>query len=67
MTPQDAKLALDMISRVNIPASDDAIAAVATLRTGLHRIANGHLIVVAPDMDARPEGGKATPSPEKEA
>lgn len=58
MTPQDAKLALDMISRVNIPASDDAIAAVAALRTGLHRIANGHLVVVEPKRDANPEGEK---------
>lgn len=48
MTPQDAKLALELIARVTIPASDEAIASVAQLRTGLHNIASGKLVVVKP-------------------
>jgi hypothetical protein len=48
MTPQDAKLALDLISRVNIPASDDAIGSVAKVRASLHRIASGYCVVVEP-------------------
>lgn len=56
MTPQDAKLALDMLSRVNIPASDDAIASVARMRAALHKIANGQHEVVEAKRDANPEG-----------
>lgn len=55
MTPQDAKLALDMISRVNIPASDEAIANVARMRSALHKIANGTHETVEVKRDAEPE------------
>lgn len=58
MTPQDAKLALDLLTKVNIPASDEAIAAVARLRSSLHRIAAGRAVVIE-----RPEAGQADAKP----
>jgi hypothetical protein len=35
-----------MLSRVNIPASDEAIQSVAAVRSMLHGIANGALVVL---------------------
>lgn len=66
MTPQDAKLALDMIAKVNIPASDEALATVARLRSSLHKIVSGKLVVVEPPVlqpasenDEQFDGGQA--------
>lgn len=57
--PMFAKNALEMISKVSIPATDENLAAVAQTRTMLHNIANGTLVVVAPPkVEAAPEKTK---------
>ena len=60
MTPQDAKVALDLISRVNIACDDASLTLAMRIRGSLHRIANGTFVVVEPpQLDAaKPEDVK---------
>jgi hypothetical protein len=59
MYQNHAKLALELISKVNIQASDEAIQNVAAVRAMLHGVANGSLTVTAkPPM---PTPGEVVP------
>lgn len=54
-----AKLALEMISKVTIPADDNSLAAATAVRNMLRGIAAGQLLVTAkPPM---PEPGEVVP------
>lgn len=62
MTPQDAKNALALIDQVSPgPGAyrDENINAVARVRSALHKIVSGQLVVVEPPkVDAAPEKTK---------